>query len=664
MCLLLLGLLASSTTMLLRTRRRASFALCAAASSSSTPSTTALSGTTHDRLKRLGLHYLEYPDDDYDHILGINDPNHEPSKLQMISAQRLRDVAESKQVVDVQGCGFDATFFISAEDLEKEIKAFDEKYGKPLNLKERLAATWPEMALAAEFKKASPSKGDINPGADAVEQCLQYSKVGAAVISVLTEYKHFKGTLTDLKNVRVATQAEAEAEAAAAQKASGSSRRTRPAILRKDFVLDRYQVLEARSHGADTLLLIVAILGIRQLQDLMAFSRSLGMEPLVEVHTQREMEIAIDCGAKVIGVNNRNLHTFQLDLETTGRAVQVVKSRGLSWAPAPPSGPASDVTIAALSGITSAEDVAGFRDAGAGCCLVGETLMKSADPSATMRDLLSGGRLDQRGQAQASSTAGASTRALVKTCGLTSASDATAALQAGASLLGVIFVPSSPRAASAQQAKEVVEAARRYGERSAPLRFPTELAAMRADRLTPKLWFSRAADLLRRTTLRKPLVVGVFQDATAEEINRLVGETGIDLVQLHGDEPPSLVDRIEAPVIKVLHLPPASSAPAPASSSTLRQQAEGFSGKAIALLLDSRVPGSKGGGTGAVFDWSQASALGLPVLLAGGLGADNAAAAASTAGVCGLDVSSGVETAPGVKDHALLSSFVRNARRG
>ena len=95
------------------------------------------------------------------------------------------------------------------------------------------------MAVAAEFKRASPSKGNINLKADAVEQCLQYAGVGAAVISVLTEYVHFKGSLTDMKNVRIATQ-----------QSAAVNRNERPAILRKDFILDRYQVLEARSHGA------------------------------------------------------------------------------------------------------------------------------------------------------------------------------------------------------------------------------------------------------------------------------------------------------------------------------------------------------------------------------------------------------------------------------
>lgn len=136
------------------------------------------------------------------------------------------------------------------------------------------------MAIAAEFKKSSPSKGDINIDVDPVNQCLEYAKGGVSVISVLTEYTHFKGTLDDMRAVRLATQ----------QWSSLNSVR-RPAILRKDFILDKYQILEARANGADTVLLIVAVLGVQQLSDLIVFCRELGIEPLVEVHTKEEVDI-------------------------------------------------------------------------------------------------------------------------------------------------------------------------------------------------------------------------------------------------------------------------------------------------------------------------------------------------------------------------------------
>ena len=258
--------------------------------------TFSLLATSVSSSNELGLNTAEYPDDDYNHILGFHDPKHTPSRLQKICAIRLKDVQSAKTPLDVQGCGIDRSFYVSEEDLEREIEEFDKDFGAPLNLSTRIAETYPEMAIAAEFKRASPSKGDINPNADIEYQTLQYASAGSAVISVLTEFKHFKGTLSDMKRVRLATQRALNTH--------------RPAILRKDFILDRYQIFEARAYGADTILLIVAVLGVNQLKDLIATSRRLNMEPLVEVHTQREMvrHELHDVGVLMIG-SRRSLWT-------------------------------------------------------------------------------------------------------------------------------------------------------------------------------------------------------------------------------------------------------------------------------------------------------------------------------------------------------------------
>ena len=150
------------------------------------------------------------------------------------------------------------------------------------------------------------------------------------------------------------------------------------------------------------------------------------MEPLVEVHTDREMEIALAAGAKVIGVNNRNLHTFKLDLDTTERVISIAAKKGFTWQLSESGGKMPDIIIAALSGITSSDDVALFRKVGVSCVLVGETLMKSSNPKQTIAELL--GDVPAEGDA--------SKRILVKTCGVVSAPDAEAALQAGASFIG------------------------------------------------------------------------------------------------------------------------------------------------------------------------------------------------------------------------------------
>ena len=214
------------------------------------------------------------------------------------------------------------------------------------------------MALIGEVKRASPSKGDIAPGLDAVAQAKKYANGGAAGISVLTEPTWFKGTLKDMAGIRASIES------------FGSDR---PAVLRKDFIIDDYQVLEARVHGADSLLLIVASLDDAKLCRLMERSRSLGMEPLVEVNNADEMERALASGAKVVGINNRDLRNFRVDLGTTDRLAKQVSD---------------DILLTALSGISTREDVQRFQAAGAGAVLVGEALMVADDPAGVIRTLV------------------------------------------------------------------------------------------------------------------------------------------------------------------------------------------------------------------------------------------------------------------------------------
>ncbi|MEO8541335.1 MAG: indole-3-glycerol-phosphate synthase, partial [bacterium] len=240
----------------------------------------------------------------------------------------------------------------SANDLQVALANAPE----PIDFGERLRRDRP-MAVIAEVKRASPSKGDIAPGMDAVAQAMKYATGGAAGISVLTEPTWFKGTLADMAGVRAAVET------------LGSDR---PAILRKDFIVDEYQVLEARIHGADTVLLIVASLSDPEVSQLMAFSRELGMEPLVEVNNAEEMQRALASGATIVGVNNRDLRSFDVDLGTTDRLAGMVTGH---------------VLLAALSGISTRADVERFQTAGAGAVLVGESLMLAEDPAEKIREL-------------------------------------------------------------------------------------------------------------------------------------------------------------------------------------------------------------------------------------------------------------------------------------
>jgi anthranilate synthase/indole-3-glycerol phosphate synthase/phosphoribosylanthranilate isomerase len=295
------------------------------------------------------------------------------SKLEAIRDQRALDIIEAKAAVPV-------------ESLVQKLADGPFAQRKPLCLRERLETLLKngETCLAAEFKRASPSKGDIASSASirADDVAMLYADGGASVMSVLTEPKWFKGSLEDMNAARDALDVRQTKMTEAGQAV------LRPLVLRKDFLIDEYQIHEARAYGADTLLLIVAILKDELLASLIKCARSLGMEPLVEVNNEVELESALAAGARVIGVNNRNLHTFQLDMTTTSRLADLLRSRGLLLEASNVENPGSGtVVLAALSGISSRADVEKYREEGVNCVLVGESLMRSVDPVKAMRVL-------------------------------------------------------------------------------------------------------------------------------------------------------------------------------------------------------------------------------------------------------------------------------------
>ncbi|KAG7866014.1 hypothetical protein KL918_004003 [Ogataea parapolymorpha] len=207
------------------------------------------------------------------------------------------------------------------------------------------------VAILSEIKRASPSKGVIDETVNAAKQALTYAKAGVATISVLTEPTWFKGNIQDLEVARKAIDSVAN----------------RPCILRKEFIFNKYQILEARLAGADTVLLIVKMLELELLKELIAYSRSLGMEPLVEVNNVEEMKVAVAVGAKVIGVNNRNLHDFSVDLSTTVKLNELLPNNG------------PKTLLLALSGISSPQDVSSYKKHGVFGFLIGEALMRKGD---------------------------------------------------------------------------------------------------------------------------------------------------------------------------------------------------------------------------------------------------------------------------------------------
>ncbi len=208
------------------------------------------------------------------------------------------------------------------------------------------------IRIIAEIKKASPSLGVIRKDFHPVEIARIYEAGGAAAISVLTDEKFFQGSLLYLTEVK---------------KSVGLP------VLRKDFIIDPYQIYEARAAGADAILLIAAMLSGDEIQDYLTLSGELGMECLVEVHSEEELKKVLQTNAHIIGVNNRNLATFVTDMTTTLRLRQMI-----------PGGK----TVVSESGIKTRGDVETLLKAGVGAILVGETLMKSRDISAKLRELL------------------------------------------------------------------------------------------------------------------------------------------------------------------------------------------------------------------------------------------------------------------------------------
>lgn len=212
------------------------------------------------------------------------------------------------------------------------------------------------VEVIAEVKRSSPSKGELSDIPDPAQLAMAYQAGGAAAISVLTEERRFKGSLADLDAVRAAV--------------------TIP-VLRKDFTVDEYQIYEARAHGADLVLLIVAALDDQTLRHFLELTHELGMSALVETHTPEEIQRAIAVGARLIGVNVRNLKTLEVNNDTFGKLAPLLPQ---------------DAIIVAESGVSSPADVAAYASHGAQVVLVGEALVKSGTPTETLHEFRGAGQ--------------------------------------------------------------------------------------------------------------------------------------------------------------------------------------------------------------------------------------------------------------------------------
>jgi indole-3-glycerol phosphate synthase/phosphoribosylanthranilate isomerase/anthranilate synthase/indole-3-glycerol phosphate synthase/phosphoribosylanthranilate isomerase len=354
---------------------------------------------------------------------------------------------------------------LSLEELRQQALA----QPRPRNL---LAAFEPrtQVHLIAEVKRASPSKGILAPHLEPVEQARIYAANGAAAISVLTEPHFFLGSPEYLTAIKQTVDLP---------------------VLRKDFLFDDYQVYEARAWGADAILLICAILDDQQLRHLLGLAESLGMHCLVETHSKDEAHRAVAAGAHIIGVNSRDLMTFQMHPNLIRDLRREL--------------PANCVVIAE-SGIHTEADARALARYDVQGMLVGESLVTSDDVAGQMRMLLRGANQETQ----------------IKICGLREAEHIDAVITAGADLLGLLFYPPSHRAITPAQASAALEASSYH-------------KCKLDDKATPDL-------------------VGLFVNEEADYINEVAEGLGLQFVQLHGKESPEFCQRIKRPVIKALHM--------------------------------------------------------------------------------------------------------------
>jgi indole-3-glycerol phosphate synthase/phosphoribosylanthranilate isomerase len=423
--------------------------------------------------------------------------------------------------------------------LEKDVQPSDR------SLADALAR--PHTGFILECKKASPSRGVIREDFDPVAIAKSYAPFADA-ISVLTDAPYFQGSLGYLHTVRAVVDCP---------------------VLCKDFIVDPYQVVEARCFGADAVLLMCSVLSQDELITCLGVASDLRVDALVEVHDEGELERALEAGARVIGVNNRDLKTLRVDLATSERLCPRVPD---------------DRIAVCESGIASRADVRRLR----GSCdafLVGGHLMAAGDLDAAVRELVFG---------------------RVKICGLTRVEDARAALDAGATFGGVVLWPESKRAVTVAEAEPLC-------------------------REVPLAW------------------VGVFVNEDPQRVASAAKRLGLAAVQLHGDE--------DADYVKALQLPDGC-----AVWKAERVGSDRPIGDAAAMgvdrILTDRYTADARGGTGERFDWKLFAEhpAHAEMILSGGIAPDNASAA-DALGPWAIDLSSGVESAPGRKDPDKLAAL-------
>lgn len=430
----------------------------------------------------------------------------------------------------------------------------------PRPLAERLAA--PGLHLIAEVKRTSPSAGRIAAAdRDVVALARAYEEGGAAAISVLCEPHWFGGSVDDLRAIRSAV---------------------RVPVLAKEFVVDAGQLDLLRAAGADVVLLLASLHPAGRLGKLVDRALDLGLEPLVEAHDERELDRALATRARLIGLNNRDLRTLEVDPERAVRLRALVPE---------------DRLVVAESGVRDPATVADWRAAGFDAALVGEALVRAADPRAETARYVAAGR-------DPADPANVARRPFVKICGVTDADGALAAVRAGADAIGLNLVPGTPRFLELEEAVELAVVVRA----AAP-------------------------------PLRCPRIVAITVDRTAPDLDAIGDALGADAVQLSGDEPPSLLGSLRRPAWKAIRVSPSDDA-----ASVVERARQYLAAGAERILLDA-AGGPHPGGTGRTIPVALAAAIAreVPVTLAGGLDTGGVGNALRAVPATGVDVASGVE---------------------
>ena len=440
-----------------------------------------------------------------------------------------------------------------------------------------------DFNFICEVKKASPSKGIIAEHFPYLDIAIEYEVAGAAAISVLTEPDFFKGDKKYLQEIASTVKIP---------------------VLRKDFIIDEYQIYQAKLWGASAILLICACLDVPTLTKFRELADSLGLSSLVEAHDEHEVQMAIDCGARIIGVNNRNLKDFTVDVQNSVRLRNLVQD---------------DVIFVSESGLETPEDIQVLRDNNIGVALMGETFMRSPNKVEKLAYLYGPTYYTPK----------------VKMCGISKVETISAIVDAKPDYMGLVFAPSK-RQVTVEQAKTLVEELYKQNV------VGNNSEAEQTESVT-------SLDTASSETIK---TVGVFVNETVENLLKIAEEVKLDVIQLHGDEDESFIqilkEQSNVEVWKAVQVRRAA-------------DAEKWIDSSADMLLFDAYHKDERGGTGEVFDWSALDEFERPFMLAGGIDSTNVARAIRTVRPYGIDISSGIET-NGVKDDEKMKAFTNIVR--